>query len=130
MPPLYPVAPAETQRAGDPQKGYAALVNNGYVSCGVPYDLYKQFFGGAPESERLPGRTGKNVDITYWQTAFTTQSGVEVVSANCLTCHAGWINGKVIVGLGDSARDYTQDQGAFSQACGFVTDQKEKAAKA
>src|SRR5690349_10219653 len=29
--------PADEQRAGDPAKGYDALVNNGYVSCGVPY---------------------------------------------------------------------------------------------
>ena len=45
--------PADMQRPGDPQKGYDALVNNGYVSCGVPYTAYKQAFGAAsPGHER------------------------------------------------------------------------------
>src|SRR5262245_2565487 len=81
--------PASPQRPGDPEAGYRALVNNGYVSCGLPYSLYARFLGDAPASERLPGRDGHNATMPYWQTAFTASSGVEVVAANCLTCHAG-----------------------------------------
>lgn len=97
------------QRPGDPQKGYEALVNRGYVSCGIPYSIYSQFFSPAPESERLPGRTGRNAELPFNQTALTTKSGVEVVTANCLTCHAGNINGQLVVGLGNTEQDYTSD---------------------
>src|SRR5687768_7780631 len=79
------LVPAEAQRPGDPEAGYHALVNNGYVSCGLPYSLFAQFFGPAPVEQRLPGREGRNETMPYWQTAFTTASGVEVVAANCLT---------------------------------------------
>jgi mono/diheme cytochrome c family protein len=102
------IEPAE-QRPGDPQKGYDALVNRGYVSCGIPYSIYSQFFGSAAESEKIPGRTGRNQQLPFNQTALTTAAGVEVVTANCLTCHAGNINGQLVVGLGNTEQDYTSD---------------------
>src|SRR5262245_36821461 len=52
--------PADEQRAGDPQKGYDALVNNGYVSCGVPFTAYSKAFGPAPKKAKLPGRNAQN----------------------------------------------------------------------
>src|SRR5579859_3787318 len=71
---------ADPQRAGDANKGYSALVNNGYVSCGVPYSLYAQFFGAPPDDQKLPGRSGDNANLPYNQTALVTASGVKVVS--------------------------------------------------
>ena len=119
---------ADPQRDGDPQKGYSALVNNGYVSCGVPYSLYAQYFGAAPDSQKLPGRTGHNADLPYNQTALTTAGGVEVVSANCLSCHAARLNGELIVGLGDANGDFTVDVSGTAQAAGsLITDAAEKA---
>ena len=82
------VVPAETQRSGDAAAGYHALVNDGYVGCGLPYSLYMQVFGTAPLVDQLPDRDGHNATLPYGQTAFTQPSGVEVVTANCLTCHA------------------------------------------
>ena len=41
--PIGPVA-AEPQRDGDAEAGYAALINAGYVGCGVPYSAYSQVF--------------------------------------------------------------------------------------
>jgi mono/diheme cytochrome c family protein len=121
-PPGYTAISAEPQRTGDAQAGYAALVNKGYVSCGMPYSLYAQFFGAAPAAQRLPGRDGDNAALPYFFTAFTAASGVEVVGLNCLTCHAGSINGKLVVGLGDAARDFTIDASAAADlAAGFVT---------
>ena len=40
---------------------------------------------------------------------FTQPSGVEVVTANCLSCHAAKLSGQVVVGLGTTAQDFTQD---------------------
>src|SRR5579884_3802951 len=81
--PQHPIAiPAEPQRTGDPSAGYTALVNNGYVGCGIPYSLYSMVFGIAAASDRIPGRNGDNATLPYGQTAFTAASGVEVVTAN------------------------------------------------
>ena len=125
--PGTPIA-AEPQRTGDAQKGYAALVNEGYVSCGVPYSTFSTVFGPAPEEQRLPGRTGKNEDLAYYYTAFTVASGVDVVSLNCLVCHAGHIEGQLVVGLGVTDRDFTQNQTVQAEAVGFlIADPVEKA---
>jgi mono/diheme cytochrome c family protein len=120
--------PADPQRAGDPTKGYDALVNNGYVSCGVPYTAFKQVFGAAPPDELIPGRNAQNASLPYNLTRFTTSDGIDVVSANCLTCHAGYIKGKLVVGLGDTQNDFTtNNQGAQAGLAQILlTDQKEK----
>src|SRR5262245_28944571 len=85
---------AQPQRVGDATRGYHALVNNAYVSCGVPYSVYSLAYGAAPQSMRLPDRDGKNVEMPYAMTYFTTKAGVELVTANCLTCHADSFNGQ------------------------------------
>jgi mono/diheme cytochrome c family protein len=123
--------PAEPQRAGDPDKGYHALVNEPYVPCGIPYSAYSQVFGDAAPEDTVPGRDGRNATLPYGYTAFTTKDGVELVGANCLTCHAGRIQGKLVVGLGNAGADFTQDAEAQenqSAAVGFlVSDPKERA---
>jgi cytochrome c5 len=119
--------PPSTQRAGDPDAGYQALVNNGYVSCGVPYSAYIRVIGAAPEASRLPGRTGHNAELPYNFTASTTPSGVEVVAPNCLSCHAGAINGQLVIGLGNASGDFTTDPGLYARLSGgFVTDPAER----
>ena len=126
--PLEVPIPADAQRSGDPTKGYDALVNQGYVSCGVPYTAYSKVFADAPPDMQLPGRNAQNTPLPYNLTRFTTTSGIDVVSANCLTCHAGFIQGKLVVGLGDASGDFTSNdtanQAALAQA--FLTDQNEK----
>jgi len=119
---------AEAQREGDPTAGYAALVNNGYVSCGIPYSAYSQVFGDAPEDLRLPGRTGHNETLPYNFTAFVTKSGVEVVGPNCLSCHAGHILGKLTVGLGAADGDFTTEPSGQAGLAGvLLSDPAEKA---
>ncbi len=121
----------EPQRPGDPEKGYRALVNEPYVPCGIPRSAYSQVFGDAPEASRIPGREGKNITLPYNFTSMTTKDGVELVTSNCLTCHAGRIDGKLVVGLGAADGDYTQDAASQKQtfeAVGlFLTDEKERA---
>ncbi|MBA3550290.1 MAG: c-type cytochrome [Nannocystis sp.] len=120
--------PAEPQRDGDAQAGYHALLNNNYVSCGIPWTAYSQVFGAAPEALQLPGRDGKNATLPYDKTAIVTNSGVEVVTANCLQCHAGHINGQLVVGLGNSTADYTAAVGGTAALAGaLLTDPDEKA---
>jgi len=100
---------SEPQRIGDPERGYAALLNEGYVGCGVPYEAYARAFPPAGTAERLPGRSGRNDTLPYYFTAFTTEAGVEVVSPNCLQCHAETLAGELVLGLGNHTADYTFD---------------------
>ncbi|WP_276082597.1 c-type cytochrome [Nannocystis punicea] len=118
---LRPI-PADPQRDGDPDEGYRALVNNGYVSCGIPWTAYSQVFTDAPEALRLPGRDGKNATLPYDKTAFVGASGVELVSANCLQCHAGEIDGKLFVGLGNASGDFTVKVGGSAALADLLLD--------
>ncbi|MDB4938670.1 MAG: hypothetical protein JWP87_5642 [Labilithrix sp.] len=122
---------AEPQRTGDPAKGYRALVNEAYVPCGIPYSAYSQVFPTVAEDKKIPGREGRNATLAYDFTAMTTKDGVELVTSNCLTCHAGRINGKLVVGLGAADGDYTDDAASRIQSTGYVgallTDPKERA---
>jgi processive rubber oxygenase RoxA-like protein len=123
--------PPEPQRAGDPQKGYRSLVNEAYVPCGIPWSAYSKVFAEAPEDQRVPGREGRNIGLPYNFTAMTTKEGVEIVTSNCLTCHAGRFNDKLIVGLGAADGDFTRDAASQIQTTAavgmFLTDEKEKA---
>src|SRR5215207_1394001 len=104
--PTGPVPPYD-QRTGDAETGWSALINEGYVGCGVPLTAYRKVFDPAPASVRLAGRTGANAEMPYRMTAFRTASGVEVVTPNCLHCHADYIAGELVIGLGSTTADYT-----------------------
>ena len=124
----YPTVPGEPQRAGDPAKGYDYLVNGGYITCGLPKTLYDRVFGPAAAGDRLPGRTGDGTTLPYNYSTATSSEGVRVVSANCMTCHAGHIVGSLVVGLGASDANFTTNQvSQISAACGAVSDPTELA---
>ena len=119
--------PAYPQRTGDADAGWRALIENGYVGCGIPKSAYDQVIGPAPAWARLD-RGGANATLPYNFTAFRTTSGVEVVAPNCLQCHAETLNGQLIIGLGSHTRDYTQDiSGLAILARGLITDPAERA---
>jgi len=119
---------ADAQRTGDPQAGYHALVNAGYIGCGFPYSVYSSFFGPAAADKQIPGRDGINAQLPYDLTAFQAKSGVELVTPNCLACHAGHINGQLVIGLGAADGDFTDSTGPYAQAIGSrITDPTEHA---
>jgi mono/diheme cytochrome c family protein len=125
--PLGPVDPTP-QRDGDAEAGYTALVNGGYVGCGVPYSAYQQVAGPAPDAWRAPGRNERNADMPYFMTRFTTAEGVDVVSPNCLQCHGEFLNGELVIGLGNHTTDYTDDIGTYALLSGgLVKDPVEHA---
>src|SRR5690606_33434060 len=83
--------PEEPQAPGDPIAGYQALVTKGYISCGIPwlmFGLAKPFLGTYIGDRTLPGRSGKNAEVPYNWTVHTVD-GADIVSQNCLQCHAG-----------------------------------------
>ena len=119
--PVGPV-PAYDQRTGDAARGWSALINEGYVGCGIPLTAYRKVFDAAPSRSRLPGRTGANAEMPYRMTAFTTARGVEVVTPNCLHCHAEYLNDELVIGLGSHTTDYTIDYGGAAQAVGGLVE--------
>lgn len=110
--------PAEPQRQGDPEKGYAALVNEPYISCGIPYQAYKKVAQPPPESHRLPDRKGRSAELPYDRTYYRKANGVELVTGNCLTCHAGFFNGELVIGLGNENLDFTNDMSVGAENAG------------
>jgi mono/diheme cytochrome c family protein len=111
--------PQVEQELGDAALGEQTLLNGSYMSCGIPWKLWTDpnvgpmvsaGFGTAG-AETLPGREGKNADLAYSLNAFTAADGAEVVNANCLMCHGGHFDGKLIVGLGNATADFTSGLG-------------------
>ncbi len=101
--------PAAEQRAGDPEAGRDALLNNAYVTCGAPLAAYERVASGGDSTPALPGRHGRNATLPYALTAHTNPDGVELVTSNCLACHAAELDGELVIGLGNEFLDFTAD---------------------
>ncbi|HBG96751.1 MAG TPA: hypothetical protein DDY14_15825 [Chromatiaceae bacterium] len=110
--------PASAQDPGDPQAGYDALVNRTAVTCGLPYLAYAASTGNPKPEYPLPGRRGRNAELPYSVTSFTADSGVELVTSNCLGCHAAPLNGELVIGLGNEFLDFTADPVMRMEAAG------------
>jgi mono/diheme cytochrome c family protein len=107
--------PGFEQIPGDPDAGWWALLNEGYVSCGIPYTLFetvRPLLGEHGSGETLPGREGPNANVPYDWTVHTSKNGVDIASPNCLECHAGRWNGELVIGLGKADADFTEPLGA------------------
>jgi len=121
--------PASPQRAGDPAVGRLALLNRSVVTCGLPYSAYAASTGApAPEYE-LPGREGRNAELPYSLTVHTSKSGVELVTSNCLGCHAAPLNGELVIGLGNEFLDFTGDPVMAVEAAGAYVEGEADAAE-
>lgn len=108
---------ASVQRTGDPQKGYDFLVSGDYNWSGIPYDVFTTFFSPATTNEL--NRSGDNANIGYGYTVVTAKNGVKVVVPNCMTCHASYLNGEFILGLGNTMSDYSTSTGSATAAMDF-----------
>ncbi|MGR9108848.1 MAG: c-type cytochrome [Gammaproteobacteria bacterium] len=125
--PALGFVPASVQRSGDPQAGYDALVNEPYISCGVPYTAYRKNSNPPMPEELLPGRNALNRDLPYNVTSHVTRNNVRLVSSNCLICHAGFFNKKLIIGLGNEFLDFTRDASINAEQVGAYIEDEEEA---
>ena len=125
--PVGPV-PAAEQRAGNPAAGYATLTNGGYDTCGIPYRAYRRMTKPEPTAQNL-GREGRNAELPHMLSSYTTPDGVELVTTNCLGCHAAFFEGKLVIGLGNETLDFTADPTLNAERAGtFVRGAAETAA--
>jgi mono/diheme cytochrome c family protein len=118
--------PHGDQKAGDPDAGYDYLTSGGYFGCGIP----ARFFGLVSpfatlqgiSAEPLPGRTAmvNNQPLPYTWNLAKNSDGLDVVYMNCLQCHAGKFNGKLVIGLGNADADWTQNLGNAAPAAGLL----------
>jgi len=119
--------PASAQRIGDAEIGYQYLISGSYMSSGIPYDAYITGFG--EDNSNLLGRTGDNAKVLYDYTVVTAENGVRIVSPNCMSCHASFINDEFVVGLGNHAGDFTINRadniGLLSSAISLLYDGQE-----
>ncbi|WP_201276218.1 c-type cytochrome [Methylotetracoccus oryzae] len=114
--------PATPQRAGNPDQGYRALVNEAYISCGMPTAAWRKTLGPAPPEQRLPGRVPGNEELPYSLTRHRTPAGADLVVSNCLACHASFFNGQLVIGLGNENLDFTEDVSARAEAAGAYVE--------
>ena len=112
---------ASEQRQGNADVGREYLYNGDYLNSGIPLSVYKSVpFFSSNSSDDL-SRTGDNKGIPFNFTVAAAPNGIKVVYTNCMSCHADRLNGKVIVGLGNTTGDNTQDIGALLNSVdGFV----------
>ncbi len=104
------IIPAEPQtEGGDPEKGFDYLIYGDYIGSGVPYEMLAKRLERMDEmSDTVLQRTGPNEKVGYGATVFEAENGVLVTNGNCFSCHAGELNGEVILGLGNSFSDFRQ----------------------
>lgn len=118
--------PPSPQRPGDPLKGYALLLNYPYISCGIPAQAYQKFAEQSENPDVISGRNEKNQDLPYFYTAYQDANGNEVITSNCLTCHAARFNDELVIGLGNESLDFTRDLTTNAERAGaFVVGEKQ-----
>ncbi len=100
--------PASPQRMGDKDKGYDYLVTGNYVRSGIPYNLFIMGMGNQKKTNL--GRTGDNQKLSYEYTAVKAPNGKVLVAPNCLQCHAQVWGDSVVIGLGTTSIDFSDDR--------------------
>lgn len=109
------------QRTGDPAAGYDYLIHGDYVSSGIPLAIYRR---GSKDSPYDLGRSGDNKGIPYQFNVVSNADGAKLVVPTCLTCHAEFIDGRLVVGLGNNTGDHTRnDAGRFQVAAMAISMQ-------
>jgi len=106
---------ASAQRRGDRATGRERLLSADYVSCGLPARVWRQINTDDP-ALRLTGRSGLAAALPYFNNLVTDKNGVELVTGNCLICHAAPLFGEIVVGLGNEFLDFTGRENAIQQA--------------
>ena len=112
------------QEGGDPKAGLDYLIYGDYIGSGIPYDFFKKKMSNQPDT--VLRREGDNANVGYGATVFAAPNGVKVVNGNCFTCHAGELNGEVVLGLGNSFSDYRKNLKPMAKLMRFGVDLKYK----
>lgn len=110
---------AVQQRPGDAVAGRKALIEQPYVSCGLPERVFRQLLSDT-EITSIDGRHERADGLPFSVNVFTNDDEVSVVSNNCLTCHGTPLFGELVVGLGNEFLDFTGDASAVVERAGAL----------
>lgn len=117
--------PATPQsNTGNADAGYTYLIEGDYIGGGTPFDIMKNKMLKKPDT--VLARSGDNKYAFYWGNVFKTTNGTKVFAGNCLTCHSSALNGKVILGLGNSFADFKKSQTKTTKLLRLVVGLKYK----
>lgn len=106
----------------DPARGLKYLLHGDYIGAGIPIELWKLMNAVAPmpSPRQWLQREGVDASVPDEMNQYFTPKGVEVVSAvNCLGCHASAFRGKLVIGLGNSLRDWPPDATPYAPLRGL-----------
>lgn len=103
------------QRSGNIQQGRDYLLRGEYINSGIPREIFDNTINRVLPSDNHLNRSGASENLPYGYSSVFAKNGIEVVAPNCLQCHAGFVNGKFVLGLGDNSFDFTLDQSFFSE---------------
>ncbi|MEL7123792.1 MAG: hypothetical protein AAFO07_30415 [Bacteroidota bacterium] len=118
VPPIpEPVLPAGTSflegeaqtTSGDPVAGYNYLLYGNMIGGGIPYDIFIQSQRG--ESANELNRTGLSANLPAGFNVYELENGTSMAAGlTCFGCHASYLNGDFVPGLGNSFINLTFDQ--------------------
>jgi len=119
--------PASNQRPGDPAAGRRALLENDYVSCGLPERVFRHVIAGVPVTE-VAGRNPAANGLPFSNNLIQDAAGRSVVTQNCLTCHGTVLFDELVIGLGNEFLDFTRNASVFVERAGLLTRGKDEIA--
>lgn len=102
-----PIPPSK-QRSGDAAEGYRYLTTGDYVKGGLPYDLYLMGFG--TNKNNYLKREGLNANVNHDYSVVKSPNGENLVAPNCMQCHAQVFDSTLVMGLGNTFLDFSNDQ--------------------
>src|SRR5688500_6966383 len=103
-----PIPPSVQRTGGDLQKGFEYLTTGDYVKGGIPYSIF--VLGMGKDRKNHLERSGKNEKLSHEYTAITASNGEILVAPNCLQCHAQVFEDQLIIGLGNSMIDFSDNK--------------------
>ena len=112
--------PPSPQRSGNAAAGYRYLTTGDYLKSGIPYGYF--LLGAGKTTTNYLQRDSLNALLSHEYTAVNAPNGEVVVAPNCLQCHAQVFDGKLYIGLGNAAIDFSDTRklnprlAAFAQA--------------
>lgn len=98
---------------GNPDSGYKYLTEGGIFQSGIPYSLYKIFFGKL--NRNVISKAGFNHYVINDFTK-TEVDGKLFAEPGCLHCHAQVFDGKLVIGLGNTYGKYQVNYNKYFKA--------------
>lgn len=102
-----PIPPSKQRTGGDAAKGYHYLLNGDYVKGGIPENIFRLGLG---KPKVYVQRDSINENIPHDFTAITAFNGEILIAPNCLQCHAQVFEDNLIIGLGNTFTDFSNEE--------------------